>query len=159
MYRSRIFHIHSNRFDVGVDNKPIDWFWSSPLIHKSKLVSPWALRLLNKFQSFILIRRPPFWIPGSFVLFYNCFIFVVYFAWINLLWLWLLVLASMTGYEIETFPIYLLHCCILCRSAANRWINQILCPSYRINSSKREDVRCNGIFCLEKCRSSTKNQP
>ena len=49
------------------------------------------------------------------------------------------ILFGMKGGDSE-FPTYLLHYYVLCRSATNRWESQIHCPSYRIKSSKVEDV-------------------
>ena len=106
---------------------PIHWYTNLSWYH---------VRLLNKFQSFILIRKPPFLIPRLFVLF-NKFLFVCP--------LFCSILFSMKGKESD-FPTYLLHCYILCTSATKRWDSQIHCPSYQIKSSKVDDVRCNGIL-------------
>ena len=75
---------------------------------------------------------------------------------------WTCILLDFIRYEGQRicFPIYLLHYLILCSSATNRWkSHQILCPSYQIKSSNIEDVRYNGMFCVETRRSSTKKQP
>ena len=54
----------------------------------------------------------------------------------------------MTGNDSD-FPTYPLHYLILCSSATDRLESQILCPSYRIKSSKVEYVVVTVFLCVE----------
>ena len=113
-------------------NKSID----SRAIQQYRYLSWYYVRLLNKFQSFIFIRRPPFWIPRFFDTFLLFCIFGRVFCSI---------LFGMKGGE-SNLLIHVLHYLILCTSATRGWVSQIHCPSYRIKPSKIDNVNLTVFF-------------
>ena len=100
--------------------------------------------LMNKFQSYIWSRNDHSIIIVFFDTFFLFCILDVYFA--------CSILFGMTGYDSD-FPTYPLHYLILCSSTTDRWESQIHCPSYRIKSSKVEDLVIVTVFCVETRRN------
>ena len=114
IFYSRTMHTELNFPSILIGVK-LGWIINK--LNRSKPIQQWRhlsayhVRLLNKFQSFILIKRPPFRIPIFFLLF-NHFVF-----WTCSILLELII--AMTGYNSD-LPTYLLHCTLLFRNATNR---------------------------------------